>query len=147
MAERQRRGRRDQYARAEGWNLEGDGVDPKVDALRERAEARRASRERSMVRDASLAKIVARVVEAEVCGIGAAIDAGLSVVHAEVSAGGAHVRVLLASRRGAVVVCTEWLARAKTRARTALARELARKRVPSVELRVISPAEWEGGVR
>jgi hypothetical protein len=150
MSKRRDGGVRDGCAR---WE-EDDGVDPRQDALRERAEARRANEKRFSARDAALAKVAARAVEQELLTRGVAIEHGLSVAHVEVLAGGAHVRVWVVPdapmRDGAHV--REWVFGVAPALRAALASRLARKRVPTLSIELgsapmrVREAREDGGV-
>lgn len=137
MSKRRDDGVRDGCAR---WE-EDDGVDSRQDELRERAEARRAAEKRFSARDAALAKVVGHAIEQELLTRGVAIEHGLSVVHVEVSGGGAHVRVWVVPDRpaGDGARLREWVAGVVPALRAALAARLARKRVPTLSVEVGAP--------
>lgn len=130
MSQRRSRGGRDRCARS----AEEDGPD----RVSGREDRRRAA---SGFRDAQLAKIVGRAAENALCSMGPSILAGLHVVHVEVLAGGAHVRVYAAPGRAVRdrAALTPWLDSAARTLRYELARSLARKRVPTISLILADP--------
>lgn len=132
MSNRRNHGGRDCRARHE----EGDGLDPRLDELRERAQARRESQSRASHRDAQLAKVALRLLEQDLGAMGPAIAAGLHLVHVEVLAAGAHLRVYTAPDRPVPdpSALSNWLATITPALRASLARALARKRVPTITL-------------
>ena len=134
MARRRNNDGRDHCARLE----EDDGLDPRLDELRERAEARRDRMERPSYRDAQLAKVAARIIERDLCSMVPAIACGLGVVHVEVIGAGSHLRVrVAASNARDPDRLVRWLATVTSVLRASLARALARKRVPTLTLMLI----------
>ena len=141
MSKRRNSDGRDHCARLE----EDDGLDPKLDELRERAQARLEARERPNHRDAQLAKVAARLIERDLCSMGPAIACGLGVVHVEVIGAGSHLRVRVAASAPVrdPEALSRWLATVTPTVRASLARALARKRVPTLTLmRVDLPARF-----
>lgn len=139
MDSRRSRGGRDHCARLE----EDDGIDPKLDQLRDRADARREARRKNSHADAMLAKLAAGIIESEVCTHSMAIDLGLSVAHVEVVAQGKHIHAWLTASRRVPFTPEQighWLVGQAARARAALARTLDRRRTPSVSLHLSESA-------
>lgn len=118
---------------------EDDGLDPRLDELRDRADARRESRPSH--RDAQLAKVALRLLEQDLCSLGPAIAAGLHLLHVEVLAAGAHLRVYTAPDHNLPnpAALTHWLTSITPALRASLARSLARKRVPTITLILTDP--------
>lgn len=139
MDTRRRRDGRDHCARVEA----DDGIDPRLDELRDRAEARRAAREKPDYRDDQLAKVAARAIEQELCPLGPAIEHGLGVVHVEVIGAGSHLRVRVAPSRAVADprALEAWLTAIGPRIRAGLGQTLARKRVPTLSLELVSASE------
>lgn len=94
------------------------------------------SSHRSQYKDAQIAKIALRVLDQEVGSWDLAISWGLSVVHVECLARGTHLAVIVASSRADVDAreVSAWLDDHAGAMRSALARVLARKRVPGLSV-------------
>lgn len=134
MARRRRNDVRDHCARLE----EDDGLDPRLDDLRDRAEKRREERHRPNHRDAQLAKVAWRVIERELCSMGPAIASGLSIIHVEVIGAGSHLRVRVApsTTQHDPGPLARWLNSVTPIVRASLAHALSRKRVPTLTLQL-----------
>jgi len=139
MDTRRKRDGRDHCARVEA----DDGIDPRLDELRDRAEARRAAKQKPGYRDDQLAKVAARAIEQELCPMAPAIEHGLGVVHVEVIGAGSHLRVRVAPSRPVADPrgLESWLAAIAPRIRAGLGHTLARKRVPTLSLELVSVSE------
>lgn len=102
----------------------------------EHASEESSSSHRGQYKDAQIAKLALRVLDQEVGSWDLAISWGLSVVHVECLARGTNLVVIIASSRADVDAreVSAWLDEHAGAMRSALARVLARKRVPGLSV-------------
>ncbi len=137
---------RNRYGRDRSARVQGRDVFSEIDGDTDKSGSSR----RSHYKDAQIVKIAARVLDQEVGSWERSIVWGLSVVHVECVARGTHLVVIVASSHADVDAreVAAWLDTHVGAMRSALARVLARKRVPGLSVQyagVRGAAEHDAG--